>query len=366
MATTTNQYNPDTVSHPAVTLREKLRELEMKPKEFAVRTGKPEKTISAILNGNSAITPDMAVQFENVLKIPARFWLQRQYNYDEAIARQKRQQAIEEACDWANDFPYSEMAKKGWVISTRKPVEKVEALFHFFGFSTWQAWEKYYLKAELKVAFRISLAHTKSPFALSAWLRQGEIEGQKLKASPFSAKKLKACLPELKTILAEQPDDFFQQAQQLCLCAGVKVVYTPCLAKAPINGATRWLNDTPLLQLSSRCKRNDIFWFSFFHELGHIMLHGKKDIFLENVAYDAFDQQKEKEADEFAAKWLLSFEEEKQITEPENLTDADIRYFAKKFGTHPAIIVGRLQHRKLMRHNEGRDFFEGVDLAAFA
>lgn len=76
-----NQYFPQSVAHAGQTLEEKLEELNMGPKEFAVRTGKPEKTITAILKGESAITPDMAVLFEDILKIPARFWLNAQRTF---------------------------------------------------------------------------------------------------------------------------------------------------------------------------------------------------------------------------------------------------------------------------------------------
>ena len=80
-----NEYIPQTVSHPGLTLREKLEELGMSQKEFAVRTGKPEQTIVKVINGENSLTPDMAVQFESVLGIPTNFWLKRQQNYDEAV-----------------------------------------------------------------------------------------------------------------------------------------------------------------------------------------------------------------------------------------------------------------------------------------
>jgi HTH-type transcriptional regulator / antitoxin HigA len=359
-----NEYNPQTVSHPGLSLREKLEELQMSPKEFAVRCNKPIKTISEVLNGKSAITPEMAVQFENVLKIPANFWLKRQYYFDEYVARSNRQEIIEGATDWARLFPYNEMAKKGWVAPTRVMEEKAEYLMVFFGFSSHMAWEKFYMKSELKASFRISLAHTNTPHALSAWLRKGDIQAQSIEAPEFSAKKLKGVLPQLKAIMAEQPDDFFQQAQALCLQAGVKIVYTPCLPKAPINGVARWIdnNTTPLIQLSCRQKRNDIFWFSFFHELGHILLHGKKDIFLENVEYEGLDADKEAEADAFAVEWTFSEKEEAEVMANESLTTDDILDYAGKFKTHPAMIIGRLQKKEVIPYSIGRDFIEKIDL----
>lgn len=85
-----NQYHPPIAFHPGEALAEKPEELAMGPKEFAVRSGKPEKTVIAILKGKSSITPEMAVQFEHVLKIPARFWLNMQHTYDEYIAREEQ------------------------------------------------------------------------------------------------------------------------------------------------------------------------------------------------------------------------------------------------------------------------------------
>jgi len=300
-----NQYFPQSVPHPGETLKEKLEEMIMGPKEFALRTGKPEKTIIAIIKGDSSITPDMAVQFESVTRIPANFWMNHQRNYDEFIAREKRQTVIQEAVKWAKQFPLTEMIKKGWLPSVTTIQEKTIEMLAFFGFSNHTAWEDYYFNQQLKVAFRISLSQTCEPYAISAWLRKGELQAMDLKAKDYSEKKFKEALPKLKAIKANYPDGFFNQLQSICLKAGVKVVHTPRINKAPISGSTRWINDTPFIQLTEQFNDSNSFWFTFFHEAGHILLHGKKDIFLEKVEYSDKDLIKEKEADEFATKWML-------------------------------------------------------------
>jgi Zn-dependent peptidase ImmA (M78 family) len=160
--------------------------------------------------------------------------------------------------------------------------------------------------------------------------------------------------------MAKHPKGFFNQLRGICLEAGVKVVHTPCINKAPISGSTRWLNDTPFIQLTGRYNRNDSFWFTFFHEAGHILLHGKKDIFLEKVEYSDKDMVKEKEADEFAVKWTLAEHEEAMILAAAPLSKETIKRFAKEFNTHPAIIIGRLQHKKLISYSLGREYFEPV------
>lgn len=363
MRTRNNQYYPETVTHPGFTLSEKLNELGMGSKEFAVRTGKPEKTISHILSGESSITPEMAVLFEDVLHIPAGFWLNRQKQYNEGIARQKRMEDLSAAVEWSKNFPYSEMARLGWVKPTKKPEEKVGNLFQFFSIATPKAFDDYYFRQKLKVNFRISLAHTKRPFSFAAWLRQGELKARQMTAVPYDARKFEASLSDIQALMVNHPADFFQQLQEICLEAGVKVVYTPCLPGASAHGSTRWIGDIPLIQLSARYKQNDIFWFTFFHEAAHILKHGKKFVTLENVDYSLEDKKKEEEANQFAIQWTFTEGQEKVVLEQRNLSEESIVAFSKKFNTHPAIIIGRLLHKGLLPHSAGRKFIKPIDLS---
>lgn len=360
--TNKNEYNPPLVYHPGTTLEEKLTEIGMGPKEFALRTGKPEKTISAIIKGDSSITHDMALQFEIVTKIPVHFWINHQKSYDDYIARTKRQAVIDQAIEWSKKFPVSEMIKKCWINKSASDNEKAIELLSFFGFANHLAWHDYYCNQELKIVFRISLANTNDPYAISAWLRKGELQASELTSTHYSEKKFSSSLPEIKSIMSNQPADFFKQLQQVCLDAGVKVVYTSSLPKAPICGSTRWINDTPLIQLTGRYKRNDSFWFTFFHEAGHILLHGKKDVFLEKVNYNDIDHEKEIQADNFAVKWTLNEDQEKEIIRELPLNKEQIKHYAKKFSTHPAIIIGRLQHNKLVPYSFGTEFIEQIVL----
>ncbi|UVO85851.1 hypothetical protein NXV32_20760 [Bacteroides fragilis] len=131
MATTINNYTPSVVFHPGETLADKLEEMGMGVKEFAVRTSKPEKTIIAVIKGDSAITSDMSVAFETVTKIPAHFWMNKQRAYDEYIARQKRELLIQNSAEWAMLFPIADMVKKaGWLLVK----QSVKRFFSYFLF----------------------------------------------------------------------------------------------------------------------------------------------------------------------------------------------------------------------------------------
>ncbi len=351
------EYQPDYAVHPGETLREALEERNLSPKEFAIRTGKPIKTISNLINGKTSITPDMAVQFEKVLRIPANFWLKLQAEYDEFLARAREKNNLKTAAEWAKKFPYGSMAKLGWVKSTRKESEKVSELFAFFRISKVKSWEDIYFNEALPVFFRVSLKHEKDPYALSAWLAKGEQIAKSVNSSAFSKIKLKENLSELKNVMVKEPKDFFKKIQEICLTSGVKVIYTPSLPKIHINGVVRWIDNNPIIQIYDRYKRYDIFWFSFFHELGHILLHGnKKNIFFENLNNLNLENDYEKEANKFASNLLLT-DEQFEIVLKELERNQEplkvIRENARKFGTHPDIIIGRLLYRNTKLYKSG-------------
>jgi len=362
--TPVNQYSPDMVLHPAATLNEKLEEMGMSRKEFALRTGKPEKTIIAVLKGESSLTPEMAIRFEKVTQIPATFWINKQARYNEYVARKKHEKAIAGAVEWARQFPYAEMAKLNWVASTRNAEEKARNLLIYFGIASQSAWKRLYVETELKVAAYTSLKQSHQPHAISAWLRQGELQAKQGEPPVFDVKKLKSNIPAMRQLMVEQPVNFFEQLQELCLQTGVVLLFTPKLPKVPLSGSTRWLNNTPLIQLTARYKKNDSFWFTFFHELGHIILHGKKYISLEKVDFAAADPEKEEEAHQFAISQTFTNDQEREILQKENITGQDIIDYAKKFNTHPAMIVGRLQHDGHIHYSVGRQFMEPIDLTA--
>ena len=220
--------------------------------------------------------------------------------------------------------------------------ELISELLKFFGVASPKEWEKIYLNDKMSVAFRISLAGTSDPYAVSSWLRMGELQSRNLGCAEFNAIKFKACLPLIREIAIKQPKDFLQELKSICANNGIACVFTSCLPKAPISGAARWFSNKPLIQLSDRYKTNDHFWFAFFHEVAHVLLHPKKDIFLEDLKGAEIDKGKEEEADEFASELLIPDKYLKNIKG--EITIETILDIAQKANIHPSFVVGRLQH----------------------
>jgi HTH-type transcriptional regulator / antitoxin HigA len=359
---TTLEIAKSLLSPPGDTIQEHIEFIGMSQAELAERMGRPKEKINDIIKGREPITTSTAFQLEKVLGIPASFWLNRENTYRKELYELVQQEELEKEKDWLSAFPLNEMKKLGWLPDTKEKHVLVDNLLKFFCVASTIEWERIYLEQLVSVAFRVSLAHTKSPHAIAVWLRRGEIQASEIDIEAFDKKKFRDALTEVKELAFIMPSDFTIQLKNICSKCGVALVFTKNLPKAPISGATRWFHNKPIIQLSGRFKTNDHFWFTFFHEAAHIILHGKKDIFLENVEGTAVDQDKEEEANVFAAKLLLSENEMQQIIDAAPLDEKKINAFAKKFRIPAGVIIGRLQHFKLIPFHIGNKFRQKIDL----
>lgn len=359
---TTLELAKSLLSPPGDTIQEHIDFIGMSQAELAERMGRPKEKINDIIKGREPITTATAFQLEKVLGIPASFWLNREKTYRKELYELQQQEELEKEMDWLRAFPVNEMKKLGWLPNTREKHTLVDSMLKFFSVATSGEWQQLYIHNYALARYRKSSVHEQSHHAISAWLRKGEIQAKEIEIAAFDKKKFKDALAAIKELAFLMPDNFTQQLQNLCAQCGVAVVFTQNLPKAPISGATRWFHNKPIIQLSGRFKTNDHFWFTFFHEAAHIILHGKKDIFLENVEGTKIDQEKEEEANAFAAKILLTETELQQIIDAAPLDEKTIHEFANTFRTPAGVIIGRLQHLKLIPFHIGNGFRQKIDL----
>ena len=312
---------------PGRDLAEKLEEMDLDANDLATRMGYTPKAVNDILQGNSRITPEVALSLEMITEIPADYWLRSQIAYDEFVARERIKATLSDQLLWKKSFP-SEINDREWVRQNKEEAKSLIPLLKFFAVASPQAWDRYYKDARLKVAFRISLAEVKDPYAASAWIRRGEILAdrdpmEKQEQIPVR-KRLKAALPEIiafaaankalpkrakkityTTPEADVVDDCMTGLQELCRKIGIRVLFVQNFKCAPIHGMYRWYKDVPLIQLHDRFEKRATMWFTFFHELAHVLYHGKKGICLQNIEITHNHPEKEDEANCFAQKCML-------------------------------------------------------------
>ena len=354
----------EVISCPGDTLAEHLEYIGMSQAELADRMGRPKKTINEIIRGKAQITAETALQLERVVGIPADFWMKKEQNYRLRIAEiDEAEKRLDEA-ERIRQFPLKEMIKKGWITCEKGLEHEKNALLSYFRVASLDAYEAVCHKQLYAAAYRMSEKSSKDPYAMAAWLRQGERQAEQLTAAAYDKKAFEEALFDIKTRLVVMDEGFLGELQERCLRAGVKVVFTPCLQKAPLNGSTRWMNDTPLIQLSDRFNRNDIFWFTFFHEAAHILKHNKKDVFIEGTDYSGDGKKKEEEADIWAADYLVSRKDKRRMLEAALFVKEDFERFAAEIGTHPAIVAGRLAKLERISYSVGHTFgfFRKIEL----
>lgn len=333
-------YQPDFVSPPGETLRETIEAWDITQSALAERTGKTLKAINEIVQGKSAITPETALQLERVLGVPAGFWLNREARYRELRAREAAGEASAKDEAWVLDFPIRAMEKRGWLPSVRSSAEKLNALLGFFGVADVQAWNVVW--ADVAAQYRKAKAFEGERKALFAWLRRGEVLARDIETGHWNAAGLSEVLRSIRSLTLQPFESALPEAITLCASVGVVLVVEPELPKARVFGATRWLSPTrALVQLSLRYRTEDHFWFTFFHEAGHILKHGKKEVFVEAGTPLSPD---EAEADRFAAETLIPARSLGRFLRSWRRDEASLRRFADEQGIAPGIVVGRLQH----------------------
>lgn len=344
MATTTYPYQPDSVTSPGYTLKEILDTKGMTQSELADRMERPKKTISEIVNGKTQITSETAVQLENVLGIPAEFWLNRESRYQEYLAKQKEINELQEQIPLLECLPMRDLRKREFVSKVKDKVTQVKEAIKFYGVNNLNQIDKIYF-SNYQYQFRKSNSYSVKKEHLAAWIREGQIRADKIETSPYDPSKFKKALEKIRHLSVEEPSVFEPKMSELCKNAGVAFVLVPQYDKCRTSGLARWLRtDKALIQLSIRYKTDDHFWFSFFHEAAHILKHSKKETFLDDYKSSGEVSDIEKEANDFAAGFLIPSNEYKKLLNINRISKEDVRAFANALGISPGIVVGRLQH----------------------
>jgi len=341
-----HQYKPSRVSPPGDTIAELLEERGVRQAELAVRMGVTPKFVNEVVSGKASITHSTALALEKALDVPADFWLSREAQYRVALARAESHEELSGSVSWLDELPIKDMIKLKWVKNDTNHASLVEACLRFFGVASVAAWRQQYVEqTNASAAYRASDKFRMSAGAVAAWLRRGEIEAAQIDCAPFEREKFLSSLAEARKLtLHSNPGKFLPKLRELLANCGVALVIERTPNGCPLHGAVKWLSpQKALIQLSVRYLRSDSFWFTFFHECGHIVLHGKKILFLEGKGMSG---DEENEANKFAAVRLIP-----PITwaefRPTILSENTICEFARSIEIDPGIVLGRLQ-------NEGR------------
>ena len=340
-------------THPGITLLDELNFLGFTQKELSKKIGYTVQTVNRIIKGKESITTEIALALERVFdgRPSAQFWLNMQADYDKEILRQKEfENTQEEIAFFKSDMreTFKELQRGGvfdnYILNTKDSYKKAIISFKdFFGSYSLQMISG---ESLLGVPFRKYNIKNTNQYNLSALLKIGEKKARQVitenMVTNYDKKAFVNKIETLRKLSNKKQKDFLMLLQKECLDVGAVVVYVPNMKNTGFGGATLWMGDRPVILLKVENQREDIFWFNFFHEMGHIVKHNKKDVFID------FDKNGKKdsievEADEFASEMLIpNFDKIRKQIEKGLSVDRYIEIISKKADVSRSVVAGRL------------------------
>lgn len=340
-----NEYKPDYATSPGEILEETLDALGIKKKDFAKSCGLSAKHVSQIISGKAPVKPETAIRFERVLGIADDIWNNLEANYRAFHVWKRAGQQLKQQVEWVKKFPVKQLIKRGLMEKPKDEVQALEMVLRFFGVASIDVWEERY--SSIGAVYRHSPVFKSELESLATWLRIGELLAQNIEMKPYDKDAFLQALFTIRSFTNQNPNEFEPKMKNLCARAGVALVFVSEFPNTHLSGASRWITpEKALIQLSLRHKTNDHFWFSFFHEGGHILTHSKKAVYINEK--DGESTEEETAADAFAARLLIPQKEYKGFVAKGSFSRTSIKLLAEEVGVAPGIVVGRLQHDELI------------------
>jgi HTH-type transcriptional regulator / antitoxin HigA len=340
-----NVFQPNWASAPGDTVIDILRERDISIDDFARQIQFSPENVQDLLDGMIPITLATARMLQKTLGASIEFWISRDFQYRQSIIESNI--ANEQ---WINELPIDDMIRFGWIPKVSTLSDKLFVCLEYFGVPNVKEWNEKYAGVMQTVAFKKTQAYESRFSSVAAWIRQGELKAREINCKSWNAKTFEASLSNIKSLIREKdPAKFIPELTNYCAECGValEVVRTP--HGCPMSGATKFIfPDKALLLLSFRFLTDDHFWFSFFHEAGHLLLHSNKKVFLEMT--DIFSVAEEDEANRFAENILIPTQYRQELFNI-NLNAREILRFASKIDVSPGIVVGQLSHYGLIPPN---------------
>ena len=345
MAKETIGLSRELIIHPGETLAEAIEDREMSQHELAVRTGMTDKHISTVIIGQKNISPSFAKKLEYALGINASFWMNLQNNYDQELLEfeelnniRDEELSIVKKLKNVTDV-YTSI---GFLQAGSKPVELVLDYRKLFGISNLSDIPKISYFA----AYRAQIRNTNiDPYVLYAWQRMCELLTLNTPVDQVDIKMLKERIPEIKNTMFMRPNQIPDKLSDIFSQCGIAFKIVPCFTGAPVQGFIKKTGNGPIiLCITLRQKFADIFWFTLFHEIAHIINGDTKRQFID---MDSLSGTTERKADMFARDSLInSVEYDAFVAAKGYERRIEIQRFAQSQNVKDFVVLGRLMNDK--------------------
>lgn len=348
-----NGLSLELIIHPGETLKEALEDRKMTQKELSVRTGVTEAHVSQLIKGQKNISVSYAKKLSYALDIPASFWINLQSNYDkEKDDFEEMNNILQEELDL--------LQKLKDIIIYLKELE-------FLSKNIYDSILVIELRQLLNVSsllripeltelgsYRLAKGVNIDPYVMFTWLRLCDLVNEDYSAqTQLDVEKIVNKIPEIKRVMFKNYETILVELKELLLECGIVFSVVESFRGAPVHGVIKKNNDETInLTMTIRCKFADIFWFTFFHEIGHIINGDVEDRLID---YENVETEKEIRANEFAAEILIPTEFYEDFIQKGDYSLSSIEKVERTLGVPSFILIGRLQRDGYLKHYEYSD-----------
>ncbi|MFZ5705312.1 MAG: ImmA/IrrE family metallo-endopeptidase [Pseudomonadota bacterium] len=334
----------DWFSRPGDSVLSAMRRRGVSASTLAERLAGGMPQLRDLTSGFGIIDDDTADALSALLGGSTTFWKTRQAKYQEALVRAVSQLSPEDAEAWLDRIPAP--GSKGRIAAKARSAE-LQRRLAYFGVSTLKSWDARYGPHQRQARFRRSLAFTQHDGATSMWLREGELDANLRETATWSRDALQARLNDIRALSKiSKPSRFMPALVKVMADAGVALVVVRAPKGCRASGASRMISpDKAMILMSFRHRADDHFWFTLFHEIGHLLLH-EASSFVDSEGTDG-DDPYEEEANDFAASMIVPKEREAELMSLRPHEES-IRRFAVSLGVAPGLVLGQLQHRGIV------------------
>lgn len=326
---------------PGDTIREELEFYGWEQKDLAEIMGRTEKHISQLITNKAPVTYETACQLSKVFKQSTQFWLNLDANYRERLQESAKVVETEAKALIYRYMPVRELRR---VVDFPRQIDGLVAAVKRF----WNIDELDFgfLEEEAQVCFRKSEAYRNfNPYYALSWLRlaRNSLVGRRPKAK-YKRDRLQALADQFADYGVES-DGIEKFVAELARC-GVVFLHIDHFQQTYVDGASFFDGGRPVIVYTARHDRNDNFWFTMAHELGHVLLHedNQDRVFIDSMDHLDLSNEREKEADAFAERILKSKSVIKAFRGVKRPSSVRVQSVALELGLHPGIVAGCLQH----------------------
>lgn len=330
--------------HPGYYVKELMEDLDMNQNELAKRLNTTGKTVSNLVNGGIKLTDDMARNLSLVFGTSISLWMNLNKVFYEKKIEIEQQKVEDEQIEFLKNLDYKFWSKQGFVKDTKISREKVHELLRYFKISNLKILATKDFLVQCRTG--ISKVEDKNIINANAWVQTAINVGREKEVPNYDEKMLKNNLSKIRDMTKLSEKEVFENLEKVLNSCGVTFVMLPMLKNCGINGAVKWINDEKvILAVNDRKKQLDVFWFSLFHELKHVLQKRKKILITSDNIFEEENIKKlELEADWFSRDFLIPVENYEQFISKGIFNEPSIIDFAEKINIHPSIVVGRLQN----------------------